>query len=92
MVNEANLDYVEVPWFEFKDRKFPDNAIGCYVNYLEISDLIILPIFEKDHLMDQEVFDLFNSLFSDRTIEVVNINEIGLEGGLLNCISWTIKK
>ena len=63
---------------------------GTYVNYLETANLIIMPVFEVSGNRDAEAYDVMKRTFPDRVIETVNINEIGIEGGLLNCISWTI--
>ena len=94
VLRKHNLKYIDIPFFENKEinKKYPDNAIGCYVNYLEVGNLILLPIFEVAGNKDNEVFELFKSIFPDRTIETINYNEIGFFGGLLNCTTWTIKE
>jgi len=61
------------------------------VNYLEVENLIVLPIFETKNNKDKEVYDMFRQVFPDRKIEIMTYNEIGLYGGLLNCTTWTIK-
>lgn len=91
-LSRYSISYIDVPFFVYKDKRYADNAIGCYVNYLEVGNLIVLPIFEIDGNRDFEVYDLIKQVFPDRIIETVNINEVGLEGGLLNCITWTIKE
>ena len=63
MVKQHQLNCIEVPWFEYKVKDKPDSAIGLYLNYLEIEDLIILPVFEVKGNMDQKIIDLFESLF-----------------------------
>ncbi|GAB3657856.1 hypothetical protein GCM10028791_30550 [Echinicola sediminis] len=91
VLKEKGLDYIDIPFLDHKEKKYPDHAIGCYVNYLEIQDLIVLPIFETEKNKDQEVYVKFREIFPDRRIETINYNEIGLHGGLLNCTTWTIK-
>jgi agmatine deiminase len=91
MVKKYGLDYIEVPWFEYKEKDYPDSAIGLYLNYLEIEDLIILPVFDVKGNMDQKVIDLFKSVFPYKKIEPVVINQVAREGGVMNCISWNIK-
>lgn len=91
ILKEKGIDYIDIPFFEHKEKKYPHHAIGCYVNYLEVQDLIVLPIFETEKNKDQEVYDRFRQIFPDRKIETINYNEIGLHGGLLNCTTWTIK-
>lgn len=90
VIKEKGLHYLDIPFFEYKSKHFPDNAIGCYINYLEIADLIILPVFETTINYDREVYDLFTQIFPDRKIETINFNEVGLTGGLLNCCSWGV--
>jgi len=89
-----NLNYIDIPFFKNKEinKKKPGNAIGCYVNYLEIDNLILLPIFEVPGNRDIEVLEKFKTIFPDRIIETINYNEIGYYGGLLNCTTWTIKE
>ena len=89
-----NLKYIDIPFFENREinKKYPYNAIGCYVNYLEVDNLILLPVFEVEGNKDKEVLELFKSIFPNRIIETINYNEIGFFGGLLNCTTWTIKE
>lgn len=90
VLKEYGIEYVDIPFFEHKDKKHPYHAIGCYVNYLEVGNLIVLPIFEITGNRDNEVLKKFEQIFPDRRIETINFNEIGLFGGLLNCTTWTI--
>lgn len=91
ILKDHNINYIDIPFFEHKDKTYPESALGCYVNFLEIGELILLPIFEIEGNHDREVFDLYRAAYPDRIIETININEIGIYGGLLNCITWTIK-
>jgi len=81
-----------VPFFYgYKDSKHPSNAIGVYVNYLEVSNLIVLPVFEVEGNKDAEAIAAFKQIFPDKIIEVINFNDVALEGGVLNCSTWTYK-
>lgn len=91
ILKEKGIEYIDIPFLDHKERKYPDHAIGCYVNYLEVENLIVLPIFETEKNKDQEVYDKFREIFPVRKIETINYNEIGFYGGLLNCTTWTIK-
>ncbi|WP_299703221.1 agmatine deiminase family protein [uncultured Pontibacter sp.] len=92
IIQSYGLDYIDIPFFEFKSKHYTDSAIGCYVNFLEVKDLIVVPIFEVFGNRDEEVVKLFKSIYPKRTIETINFNQIGLHGGLLNCTTWTIKE
>lgn len=91
VLENHGIEYVDIPFFEFKDSRYKDNAIGCYLNFLEVKNLIVLPIFEIDGNRDVEAYNLFKKIYPDRVIETINFNEIGLCGGLLNCTTWTIQ-
>lgn len=86
-----NLEYINMPMFEYIDKKYPDAAIGCYMNYLEVGNLIIFPIFEVTNNKDKQAVDLIRSVFPNKHIEPININNIAKHGGLMNCISWNIR-
>jgi agmatine deiminase len=92
LIASKNFKYINMPIFEYKEKEFPDSAIGCYMNYLEIGDLIVFPIFEVSGNKDKEAIDLMTELFPNKTIEPININPVAREGGLMNCITWNIKK
>lgn len=92
VLKNYGLDYIDIPFLEHKERNYPYHAIGCYVNYLEVDNLIVIPIFETEKNKDQEIYDKFRMVFPDRKIETINYNEIGFYGGLLNCTTWTIKE
>lgn len=91
LLAKYGFEYINIPFFEYKVKKYPDSAIGCYMNFLEIGDLLIFPIFESPKNKDQEAVDLIKSLYPQKQIELININEIAKYGGLMNCITWTIK-
>ena len=86
VIEKYELKYVDMPFFEPKDRKHPLSAIGVYVNYLEVNNLIVFPIFGRDE--DNKALEVIKSVFPDRVIEDINYNDVALEGGLLNCTTW----
>ncbi|GHU59005.1 hypothetical protein FACS189411_15310 [Bacteroidia bacterium] len=90
VLTKHHLKYIDIPFFEYRDRNHPYNAVGIYVNYLEIKNLIVLPIFEVPDNKDNEVVELFKKIFPDRAIETINYTDVALEGGLLNCTTWTL--
>jgi agmatine deiminase len=92
VLKENGLDYIDISFLDHKEKKYPYHAIGCYVNYLEVKDLIVLPMFETESNKDNVVFDTFKQIFSDRKVETINYNAVGLFGGLLNCTTWTIEE
>lgn len=89
VIVQYGFRYIDVPFLtDTKDAKHPISAIGIYVNYLEVNDLIVLPVFGRDE--DSQVINILKEAFPSRTIETINYNEVAQEGGLLNCSTWVI--
>ena len=86
VLDDHGLDYIPMPFFE--DHSTGISAIGIYVNYLVIEDFILFPIFETPKNFDIEALDVITTAYPSKEIIPLNINEIGREGGLMNCISW----
>lgn len=63
------------------------SAVGCYLNFLQTPEYLFLPVFGVP--MDTAAIVAAQQLFSKIVIPV-NIHEIAVDGGLLNCISWEI--
>ena len=89
-IDKFNLTYIDIPYFEEKDSKHPYSAIGIYVNYLELNDLIIVPIFNSKE--DQVAVEIIKKAFPNKHIETINYNDVAKEGGLLNCTTWVVNK
>lgn len=75
------IEVYDFPYFDSKG----DSAIGCYLNFLDIEKTLFLPVFNAD--TDNEAIETAKNIFN-KTIVPVNINEIAVDGGVLNCISW----
>ena len=88
VVTQYSLKYIDVPFFEHNDRKHPESAIGIYVNYLEVDDLIVAPVFGRDE--DKLAIDIIQNAFPDKVVETINYNDVAQEGGLLNCTTWVV--
>lgn len=91
-LDKANLNYINFPWFEHKIKDNTDHAIGIYLNYLEVGNLIIMPIFGVDGNRDAEALAKLKEVFPDKTIETIDYNDIALTGGILNCTTWVLHK
>ena len=88
ILKEAGFRCISVPNFPNDNTNYT-SAYGCYINYLRMVDVIFLPSFgNKEH--DAVALHKFNELFS-QVIQVPS-REIAAQGGVLNCISWTVKQ
>ena len=90
VIEKHNLKYINMPFFMPKDSKHPLSAVGIYVNYLEVDNLIVLPVFGREE--DKQAINTIQKAFPNRIIETIDYNDIAFEGGLLNCTTWVIKK
>lgn len=88
VLDENKLEKVYFPWFI--DKSTSESAIGCYINYLRVGNVILMPIFKKPKI-DNEAFEILSKTFPDCIIDTVYIYKIAQKGGLLNCISWNIR-
>lgn len=90
VIDTYNLTYIDVPFItDIKDPKHPGSAIGIYVNYLEVNNLIVMPIFNRDE--DNQVLEILQRTFPNKKIETIDYNDVAKEGGLLNCTTWVVR-
>jgi agmatine deiminase len=88
-LQNAGLDWVEIPYNPYDNEK-SIQANGIYINYLQINDLVVVPTFDLKE--DECVVKDFEQIFTGSVIATVDSNEIANEGGILNCITWNIKR
>lgn len=91
-LDKANLKYINFPWFEHKIKGNNDHAIGIYINYLEVGNLIVMPMFGVEGNKDAEALAKLKEVFPNKIIETIDYNDVALQGGLLNCTTWVVKK
>ena len=88
-LQEKNLSVIHMPYYETAN-KAPDgtpSAEGCYLNYLETENVVFFSVFSRSHETDMRAISTVKKALSKRVIPL-NVNEIALYGGILNCISW----
>ncbi len=88
-VNKLNpIEFPYAPAMEKTGRDYP--ATGCYMNFLWIGRKIIIPIF---NLRDEDRYiNKINTILKGYEIHTLESSEIADKGGVLNCISWNIKR
>ena len=89
VMEKFNLRYIDIPFFVTKDPEHPYSAIGIYVNYLEVNNLIVLPVFGREE--DKQAVEIMQKTFPERVIETIDYNDVAQEGGLLNCTTWIVR-
>lgn len=88
-LRNANLNYIEVPYNPYQNKKEID-ATGIYINYLQMKNILYLPVFGLRE--DDQAVRQFEELFIGSKIVPVHSKEIAKDGGVLNCISWNVKR
>lgn len=81
-----------LPMFEEKGQRRRNGiepAVGIYINYLRVGDVVILPGFDRPE--DQEAVEKAKQVMPSVKIFQVPCRNLAEEGGVLNCVSWTIK-
>jgi len=85
----AGLDWEELPYNPYSNKPYT-SACGIYINYLEMEDVIFVPVFEISE--DTPALRKFEQLFKGKKIVTVKSSELAKKGGILNCVSWNIYK
>jgi agmatine deiminase len=90
ILRQAGLEIVELPYVpddESSDDEIP-SAIGCYVNFLMVRGLIVVPTygFEEDDLAYQVLQNNTNGM----AVVPLKCSDLSQEGGVLNCATWTV--
>ena len=88
-LQKANVDWIELPYNPVSDTK-SHSARGFYINYLQMSQGIIMPTFKSTY--DDKAFKVMQAVFKGQTIATIDSREVAAEGGVLNCITWNILK
>ena len=89
VLGQAGLEVIELPYRPQagKARGIP-SASGCYLNYLRVGRLIVLPSFGLPE--DEETWSRVQCYFPDSDVQSLACSDLSVEGGVLNCASWTV--
>jgi agmatine deiminase len=86
IISSEGFDFVELP-YNLDSNTNPDGAIGIYINYLQMKDVVFMPVFGLQE--DDEAYNILSRYFPK--VITVPSNEIAAEGGVLNCVGWNVK-
>ena len=73
-----------------KQREGIASAVGNYANFLRVGNLVIIPEFDQKE--DQAVQRLMASWLPHTKLESLRCETLAGEGGVLNCVTWTIQR
>ena len=94
MLRDALTGFESIP-FPYSPTHKPgsdpeiDSALGVYINFLQVGNLIVCPIFKQAE--DDQALRTLAKTFPKARIVPLECRKLALEGGVLNCITWNIK-
>lgn len=83
------LNLVLLPWDGWKNYSEEEDT-GDYINFLHVGHLIVLPEFGT--ASDVAAKAVIRQAFPKSKVTGVDCGRLALEGGLLNCCTWNIRK
>lgn len=89
----SGLEVTTLPVFEEKGSRRPGeivSAVGVYVNYLRVGSVVVLPGYDRPE--DHEALKAMRQAVPHAAVFQVPCRTLAEQGGVLNCVSWTIKK
>lgn len=87
------LEVTTLPMFEEEgSRRVGEigSAVGIYVNYLRVGNVVVLPGYDRPE--DHEALEAMRRAVPHAAVSQVPCRTLAEQGGVLNCISWTIKR
>lgn len=87
-LRKEGLKVIPVVYYPYTNSS-PYSAVGVYMNFLQLQQLMFLPIFGISQ--DEFAYRLFDELFPGNQIVPIPSTEIARRGGVLNCITWNIR-
>lgn len=88
-LNNAKLTWKTIPFTSLSNID-PDDASGLYLNYLELENHLFLPIFNQKE--DQQAIAIIEELFPNKKIIPILGTEPSKDTGVINCLTWNIKR
>lgn len=88
-LHNAGLKWTVFP-FDIYDNEDVNDAAGLYLNYLELKDHIFLPIFDKK--TNNQAIEKAKEIFPNKDIITIKSNQPAKDTGIINCLTWNIKK
>ncbi|MCF8462088.1 MAG: agmatine deiminase family protein [Flavobacteriales bacterium] len=86
-IEATGLDIIILP-YEPEDDPTLVSAVGLYLNYLEMEQAVIVPVFNLPS--DKKAMEILTEVFHDKKVVALECTELARKGGILNCISWNI--
>ena len=92
LLEKKGLEVETLPMFQEKARRQSGDlhsAVGLYINYLRLGDVVVVPGYDRPE--DEAAFEMVRQVMPDARVFQLPCRGLAEEGGVLNCVSWTIK-
>lgn len=92
LLETKGLEVDTLPMFQEMGRRQPDDldsAVGLYINYLRVGDVVVVPGYSRTE--DEAALEKVRQVMPNARVYQLPCRSLAEEGGVLNCVSWTIK-
>lgn len=92
VLEKKRLKVETLPMFEEKGQRRRDeieSAVGIYINYLRVGNVVVVPGYGGPE--DEIAVEKIRQVMPNAVVSEVPCRTLADKGGVLNCISWTIK-
>lgn len=88
-LHNTGLEVVKLPYNVYNNPS-NNHANGDYINFLQMENVIFVPVFNFKE--DEEALRIIETCFPDQKVIPIESNVLAKDGGILNCISWNIRR
>jgi agmatine deiminase len=74
---------------EIKNNEGEYTAIGCYINFAWIGEVVLFPQFDIPE--DEAALRTAREIFSGYEVIPIPCRKLAMEGGALNCVTWNVQ-
>lgn len=92
LLEDNGLEVDTLPMFREEARRRPGDlpsAVGLYINYLRVGNVVVVPAYGKPE--DEVAIQTMRHTIPHATVFQATCRQLAEKGGVLNCVSWTIK-
>jgi agmatine deiminase len=92
LLEKKGLEVETLPMVQEKARRQPGElewAVGLYINYLRVGDVVVVPGYGRPE--DEAALEKVRQVILDARVFQLPCRDLAEKGGVLNCVSWTIK-
>jgi agmatine deiminase len=92
LLERHGLEVETLPMFEeIRKRRRGElaSAVGLYINYLRVGDVVVIPAYDRPE--DEAALEKVRQIMPEARVYQLPCRRLAEEGGVLNCVSWTIK-